>query len=106
MKNLIFGPILARLAQTWDPEFFSWLLPLLVVRHFSRLSYYAILRKLTNQTSENGEKTILELILAHMAKIWIPYFLWILPRLVSRHYSKLSSYLIQKKTNKQNLTKW
>ena len=40
MANLISGPILARLA----PQFFLLILPLLVVRHCSKLSSYAIER--------------------------------------------------------------
>ena len=33
-------------------------------------------------------------------------FLQVLPLLVVRHCYKLSSYVIQRKTNKSNLTKW
>ena len=33
------------------------------------------------------------------------FFLWILAQLVARHCSKLSSYVIQRKTNEPNLTK-
>ena len=34
------------------------------------------------------------------------HFLWVLPLLVIRHCSKLSSYVIQKKTDAPNLRKW
>ena len=43
-KTLISGPVLTRLAQIW-PEFFSWILLLLDVRHCRKLSLYAISRK-------------------------------------------------------------
>ena len=41
-KNLIFGTILAHLGRIWDPKDFFQVLPLLVVRHCSKLSSYAI----------------------------------------------------------------
>ena len=49
-KNLIWGPVLACSAQIWAPQFFFQFLPLLVVRHCSKLSSYAIYRK-TNETN-------------------------------------------------------
>ena len=54
-KKLISGPILARLAQSWILIlfFFSWVLPLLDVRHCRNLSSYPISRKLMFQTQEN-----------------------------------------------------
>ena len=45
MANLILGPTLARLA----PQFFLLILPLLVVRHCSKLSSYAIERIINEQ---------------------------------------------------------
>ena len=39
-----FGLILARLTQIWFPNFFSWVLPLLDVRHYRKLSSYVILK--------------------------------------------------------------
>ena len=47
-KDLILDPILASLAQTWAPQFFLQVLFLLVFRHSSKLSSYAIPRK-TNE---------------------------------------------------------
>ena len=45
MTKLILDLILAPLAQIWTPIFFSWILPLLNVRHCCKLSLYAISRK-------------------------------------------------------------
>ena len=41
-EKLILGPILAHLAQIWAPNFFLQVLPLLVIKHCSKLSSYAI----------------------------------------------------------------
>ena len=41
-KNLVFGPILAHLSQIWASKDFLQVLPLIVVRHCSELSFYAI----------------------------------------------------------------
>ena len=52
---------------------------------------------------------ILDPILAHLAKIWPhPHFfsLQVLPLLVVRYCSKLSSYAISRKTNEPNWRKW
>ena len=51
-----------------------------------------------------AKNVILGPILAHLSQIWAPkIFLWILPRLVARHCSKLSSYEVYRKTNEPNL---
>ena len=55
-ENLVLGLILALLPQIWDPKLFSWILLLLDVRHYCKLSLHAISRKTMNQTSENGRK--------------------------------------------------
>ena len=55
-KNLILDPILT---QTWAPNFFLQLLPLLVVRHCSKLSSYAVYRKTNKPTWQNGKKTLI-----------------------------------------------
>ena len=48
-----------------------------------------------DQIWKNDKKLILGLILAHLAQIWIPkFFLRVLPQLVVRHCSKLSSHAI------------
>ena len=48
-KNLIFDLF-------WTPQIFSWILPLLVARHCSKLSSMQFKEKLMNLTQENGEK--------------------------------------------------
>ena len=89
-KNLILGPILA---QIWVPIFFSWLLPLLDVRHCCKLSMYAVFRK-TNVGSfdQNLSPQI--------------FFSWVLSLLDVRHCRKLSLYAISRKTNDPNSRKW
>ena len=52
VKTLILEPILY---TPPPPSSYFWVLPLLVVRHSSRLSSYAISNN-TNKTSENSEK--------------------------------------------------
>ena len=68
-KNSNFGPNLA------PPKFFSWILPLLVVRQCSKLSSYAISRK-TNEPNLTKNltkpKPNLDLIFAYLAQIWAP----------------------------------
>ena len=49
-KNLILDPILACLTPIWAPNFFWQVSPLIVVRHCSKLSSYAIKGNLMNQT--------------------------------------------------------
>ena len=56
-KNLISGPILARLAQIWVPNFFSWVFPLLDIRHCCKLSLYAATRTTNNWNSTKSRKT-------------------------------------------------
>ena len=45
-KKLVLAPILAPFIQIWAPNFFSWVLLLLDVRHCSKLSLCAISRKI------------------------------------------------------------
>ena len=46
-------------------------------------------------------------ILGDLVQIWAPkIFLQVLPPLVVRHCSKLSSYAIERKANEPNLRKW
>ena len=45
VKILISGPTLARLSQIWATKTFSRVLPFLDVRHYRKLSLYAISRK-------------------------------------------------------------
>ena len=55
MANLILGPILARLA----PQFFLLILPLLVVRHCSKLSSYATERIINEPNLRKWQKIAL-----------------------------------------------
>ena len=41
---------------SWDPQFFSWILPLLNVRHCCKLSLYVILRKPNETNLRKGKK--------------------------------------------------
>ena len=63
--------------------------------------------KLMNQISENSnKKKILDLILVFLAQIWAPkFFLQVLPLLVVRQCSKLSSHAISMNTNEPKLKK-
>ena len=70
VKNLILGMILACSAQIWDPYFFSWVLPLLDVRHCCKLSLYATSRKNNDSNSRKWQKNLMGLILARWAHIW------------------------------------
>ena len=45
LKNLISGPVSARLTHIWTPEVFSWDLPPLVVRKNSKLLSYVVFQK-------------------------------------------------------------
>ena len=61
-KNLILDLILAYLAQIWAPNFFLQVLPVLVVKHCSKLSLYAISRE-TNES----KKLVSHPILIHLS---------------------------------------
>ena len=75
---------------------FSWVLPLLIVRHCSKLSYYEISWKANKPNFLKMVKNlILGPILARLTQIWpFNFFLQILLLLVGRQYSKLSLYTI------------
>ena len=45
VKKQIYDPILPILSKFESPDFFLWILPLLDIRHCSKLSLYAISRK-------------------------------------------------------------
>ena len=57
-KKLISGLVLASLAQIWSPNVFSWVLPLLNVRHYYKLSLYIISRKKYDLNSRKWRKTL------------------------------------------------
>ena len=80
-KNLIFGLILARFGPNLVPNFFFlWVLSLIGVIHFCKLSLYAIQEKIINKTWENAKK--------FFSKIWLP---------VTRYHGQLSSCTISGK---------
>ena len=61
LKRKLFGP----------PKIFSWVLPLLKIRHCSKLSSYAISSKVNELNLKNWQKKlILGPILAGVARIW------------------------------------
>ena len=117
-KNLILGLILVRLAQICPfPPNFLCELPVLVVRHCSKLSLWAFKLKLMNQTWNNGEKFNFGLNFGPFSPCLHPspppppkkkniYILWVLALLVVRYCSNPSSYTIERKSNEPNLRKW
>ena len=102
--------------QTWKndkkpnfgPPFFLWVLSLLVVRHCSKLSFYAIYRKTKEPNLRKWwKKPNFEQHFDLLGPNLTPtFFLWVLPLLVFRYCFKLSLYSISRKTNKANLGKW
>ena len=69
-KELVSGKIFPS-GPNLGPKVFLWILPVEDVRHFCKLSLYAISRK-TNELNMRKwkKKTSLGLILAHLAQIW------------------------------------
>ena len=108
LKNLLLGPILPQI-------FFRGLfLPLLIVRHCSKLSSYASSRKtnksenqkMTKNKSVNDKKPI-GLDFDPFGPNLLPnFFVCILSLLVVRHCPKLLFYAMQKKTKELNFRKW
>ena len=100
-KNLVSDPILASLAQIWAPKnFFLWILPLLDVRHRGM----QFLGKQMNQIWENGKKP-------SFGPDFGPFgpqnfFSRILSLLDIRHCCELLLYVITRKSNEPNLSKW
>ena len=101
MTNLILGPTLARLA----PQFFWLILPLLLVRHCSKLSSYAIERIINESNLRKWQKITLGPILTRLPKIWAPQFFFISSTSSSSQCSRLSSQSIQRNTNSPNMRK-
>ena len=56
-KNLVLRSILAPLAQIWAPTIFSWILPVLDVRHSSKLSLHTISGKTNEPNLRKWKKT-------------------------------------------------
>ena len=74
-KNLILDPVLACLTQILIPQKIFQVLPLLVVRHCSRLSFYGISRKTNEPNIKQLAKNLnLGLILTHLAKFGPPNY--------------------------------
>ena len=100
-KNLVSDPILASLAQIWAPKkIFLWILPLLDVRHRGM----QFLGKQMNQIWENGKKP-------SFGPDFGPFgpqnfFSRILSLLDIRHCCELLLYVITRKSNEPNLSKW
>ena len=68
VKNLVLGTILA---EIWAPQFFLWVLPMLVFRYCSKVSSYAISRKAIEPNLRKWQQNlVLGLILAPLAQIW------------------------------------
>ena len=100
--KLNFGPNFGQFDPDLGPEIFSWILPLLVVRHCCNLSLYAISRKTNEPNLRKWQKNP-----NFRPKFGSPkFFSLILPLLHVRHCCKLSLYAISRKTNKPNLRKW
>ena len=68
-----FGP---DFGLVWAPRFFSWILPLLDVRHCSKISLYAISRKTIAPNLRKCQKKLVSgPILASLAQIrWTKFF--------------------------------
>ena len=106
-KHLISDPVLARLAQMWAHKICFVVLALLIVKHYSKLSCYAISRNEMNETWENGEKPNFGPDFSLFRPNLGPKsFLRVLPQLVVRNCSNLSLYVISRKINEPNLRKW
>ena len=107
-EKLVLGLILIPLAHIWIPKtFFSWILPLLQVRHCCKLSLHVISRKINEPNFGKWQKTQFQdpfqpLRPKFKAK---ETFSLILPLLHVRHFCKLSFYAISSKTNGPNLRK-
>ena len=56
VKNLVSVRILAPLVQVWAPKFFPWILLLLDVRHYCKLSMHATKRKTYESNLRNWQK--------------------------------------------------
>ena len=91
-KTLILDLILTCLMQIWAPNFFLGVLPLLVVKHYFKLSSYAIYRKTSEPNFRKWQKKTnfgsdFGLI---RPKFGPPiFFSWMLPLLDAKHCSKL-----------------
>ena len=100
VKKLALGPILAPLAHIWTPNFFLWILPLLDVIHYCKLSLYAISRKTNEPNLRKWQKTQFQ---AQLWPIWPTFgppklFFKNLASSVTRYHGQQSSCKISEKT--------
>ena len=102
-----FRPDFGLLGPYLDQKFFSWILPLLDVRHYCKLSLHAISRKTDEPNLRFGEKPNFRPDFGLLGHIWTKnFFSWVLPLLHVRHSCKLLLYAIPRKTNSLNSRKW
>ena len=98
-----FGPDFCPFDPNLPPNFFSWVLLLLDVRHCHKLSSYAISKKTYDQKKEDGEKPHFRL----DSKFWPSIFFFKnLAFWVTRYPGQLSSWTISGKTNDPLLRKF
>ena len=101
-KKPNFGPDFGPLDTNQDPQFFSWVLPLLGVRHCHKLSLHAIPREnIWSKTQENDKKPHFGPDLIPVgSKFGLPIFLKKnLTSSVTRYHGQLSLRTISEKTN-------
>ena len=106
-KNPSFGPDFDPFGPNLGSKFFFWwILPLLNVRHCSKLSLYAISRKTNEPNLRKWQK--------NPPSFWPDFghfgpqkcFSLVLNIRHIRHCCKLSLYAISRKTKEPNLRKW
>ena len=104
-KKTKFGPNFD--ANLGPKFFFSWILPLLHVRHFCKLPFYAISKKTNERNFRKWQKNLVSgPILTPWPKFGTQnFFSWILLLLHVRHCCKLSFYATSRKPNEPNLRK-
>ena len=89
------------MTQIWAQNFFSWILPLLVVRHCYKISLYVIARKTNEPNLRKWQKPSFESKFGPHN-----FFSWILAILHVTHGCKLSLYANSRKTKEPDLKKW
>ena len=106
-KKQVSGLILAPLAQIWAPIFFSWILALLDVRHYCKLSLNAISSKTNKLNLRKWQKNLVSgPIFAHLVQIRAAiFFLKNLASSVTIYHGQLSPCTISGKTNDPILRK-
>ena len=96
---------MAHFTQIWPPIFFSFILSILDVRNFCKLSPHAFSRKTNEPNLRKWQITYFQAQFCPIsAQIWPQKFILFL--LNVRHCCKLSLYAISWKSNEPNLRKW